>query len=227
MAVSDVMAELKRTIRTEANLVLQDAQFLGFEEAARQLSFYGIKTVPTLLSVDRQAREQVLSAISARLDAQEAVIRAMVMTEAELTQIVGSEDRAGTLRSSDIAPGLAAWAASLLWSAFSTWTNNNSQGFQFKKQAVAVLDARTTDCCLRVHAQIQPLNKPFHLTGTPRFSDYMEWPGFHNWCRTAGVLYLDAYDDGLTADMRTGADRFLVEREQGGRPDRNPADALG
>ncbi len=54
--------------------------------------------------------------------------------------------------------------------------------------AVAVIDNRTTDCCQRVHGQVQPLDQPFVLTGEPRFADRMQWPGFHWRCRTSVVV---------------------------------------
>lgn len=61
----------------------------------------------------------------------------------------------------------------------------------FKKQAIAAIDDRTTDCCLRVHGQVQPLNSPFVLTGKPRFASRMQGPPFHWYCRTATTLYTD------------------------------------
>jgi hypothetical protein len=59
----------------------------------------------------------------------------------------------------------------------------------FMKQAIAAIDDRTTDCCLRVHGQIQPQNEPFRLTGRPRFADRLQGPPFHWRCRTATTLY--------------------------------------
>jgi len=64
---------------------------------------------------------------------------------------------------------------------------------RFQKQAIAAIDHRTTDCCLRVHGQVQPLNSPFVLTGKPRFANRLQGPPFHWRCRTAITLY--------TADM--------------------------
>ena len=57
------------------------------------------------------------------------------------------------------------------------------------KQAVAAISPETTDCCLRVHGQIQPLDRPYQLTGEPRFADEMMYPSFHWNCRTASVAY--------------------------------------
>ncbi len=86
------------------------------------------------------------------------------------------------------------------------WTLANAMaqsGFQraatrsrivFKKQAIAAIDDRTTDCCLRVQGQIQPMNEPFRLTGKPRFADRLQGPPFHWRCRTATTLYTPAME---------------------------------
>lgn len=62
-------------------------------------------------------------------------------------------------------------------------------GIRYQRQAIAAIDRRTTPCCLRVHGQIVDLDQPFHLTGTPRFGDYVMSPPFHYRCRTAISLY--------------------------------------
>lgn len=91
-------------------------------------------------------------------------------------------------------------------------------GIRYQKQAIAVIDERTTDCCLRVHGQVQPLDQPFHLAGTPRFAGRVMNPPFHWRCRTATTLYLpemeargipttamrDAARDEIEARKRTG-----------------------
>jgi hypothetical protein len=63
-----------------------------------------------------------------------------------------------------------------------------------QKQAVAVISERTTECCLRVHGQVQPLEQPYQLDGEPRFADEMMYPSFHWNCRTASVAYMAAWE---------------------------------
>lgn len=80
------------------------------------------------------------------------------------------------------------------------------------KQAVATLDGKTTDTCLRVHGQIQPIDKPFILTGTPRFSDEMQHSPFHWRCRTGIVAHHPDFEDGSvfsTEAMRQAAREAL------------------
>lgn len=78
---------------------------------------------------------------------------------------------------------------------------NQQEEAVFQKQAIATIDARTTDCCLRVHGQIQPLSQPFKLTGTPRFANEIQAPPFHWYCRSTEVLYNPAFEEfGITTE---------------------------
>ena len=227
-AANEVLALLRRDVQIQTIGIYGTAQGMGAEESARQLSLYGIQTPSTdtaAITLSRQSKS-ALEVTLTKLDAQAAAIRALILTDAEDGQILGDDNRAGVLTPGDVAATAAAWAASLVWNSFDSWTRRYQGELVFQKQAIAALDGRTTNCCLEVHAQIQPMDKPFRLTGTPRFADYMDWPGFHGWCRTSGVLYLAGFDDGLTSRMRDSADWFLDERKAGRNPDRNPADAF-
>jgi len=98
----------------------------------------------------------------------------------------------------------------------------------YMKQAVAAIDERTTDCCLRVHGQVQPLDKPFKLDGSPRFSDEVDSPPFHWYCRTAQTLYTEKFEQkGITTEAMTDAARAELDaREQTGkRVPIHPADS--
>lgn len=93
---------------------------------------------------------------------------------------------------------------------------NEQQEATYQKQAIATIDERTTDCCLRVHGQIQPLDEPFHLTGTPRYADEIQDPPFHWYCRTAEALYHESFEEiGIpTSKMQEAADLELEARER-------------
>lgn len=86
---------------------------------------------------------------------------------------------------------------------------------EVQKQAVAVIGQNTTDCCLRVHGQIQPVSEPFELEGTPRFADEMMTPAFHWNCRTSIAMWHPLFErSGLTtANMRSSAQAELRKRE--------------
>jgi len=87
---------------------------------------------------------------------------------------------------------------------------------EVKKQAIAVVQSRTTDCCLRVHGQIVDVDEPFTLTGTPRFADRMQHPSFHWNCRTAVGMYHPSFESGglTTANMRSSAQAELRRRRE-------------
>lgn len=222
-AVTDVLRTLRRNLQADISSSFSDAIELGSEESKKQLGFYDIKVTKSIRLTDET--QTALDAVLTRFDSQSAAIRALVLTDADDMQILGDEDRVGVLSASEITAAAAYWATFLIWNAFDQ-SNTINSGLNFQKQAVAAIDMRTTDCCLRVHGQIQPFNKPFKLTGTPRFADEMDHPGFHWWCRTSEVLYLAEYDDGFTKQMRDSARFFLSERAAGRNPDRNPADAF-
>jgi len=119
-----------------------------------------------------------------------------------------------------------------LWTAGSGLTNAiytaGQGGQQWKKQVIAAIDERTTDCCLRVHGQVQPLNAPFMLTGTPRFADMMQHPPFHWYCRTAEALWIEEFEEQgtTTVAMRAAASAEIEAREKTGtRPEIHPAHA--
>lgn len=58
------------------------------------------------------------------------------------------------------------------------------------KKAIATIDSRTTQTCFRVHGQVQPIDKPFSLTGTPRYANAKMLPPFHDYCRTVIIVEL-------------------------------------
>lgn len=192
----DVMRSLRRDVLRSAASVFDHSLTLGVEEARRQLRFYGVD-VPDYEDISVTDETQTaLDAVMARYDSQAAAIRALLYGEAEDEQLIGDEERTGLLAGGEIIAGLGYWSTWLLWLGFEQFISRfgGGSGLDFKKQAIAAIDQRTTDCCKRVHGQVQPFNKPFRLTGTPRFADRMQFPGFHYWCRTSVVLYLDEFE---------------------------------
>lgn len=84
-----------------------------------------------------------------------------------------------------------------------------------QKQAVAAIGPKTTDCCLQVHGQIQMLEQPYRLTGTPRFAGEMMYPPFHWNCRTSSVAYHPDFERG--SRVTTEAMRAAAREEAKGR----------
>ncbi len=204
LAAADVMAELKRTLRGQLVSLALDAQAQGAEEAARQLSFYDItsaRALPAELSTTATAS---ISTALARVDAQSAAVQALILSGAAIEQIVGTEERAGALRVTDVASYSAEFAAGLVWASFGEWVAQQARLMTFQKQVVAALDNRTTDCCLKAHAQIQPMNKKFQLTGTPRYADELEWAPFHWYAIVSGEMCVTARGNVPIENIRIG-----------------------
>lgn len=224
-AVRDVLRNLRRQLNSDVSAAFTDAAGLGQEEASRQMRFYQTRGRGSIRLTEQT--DNALSAVLSKFDAQSSAITALVLSQADPLQILGDEDRTGVFSVNEVASAAAHWGTYMVWTAFDTQVSQgNSDQAVFKKQAVAALDARTTDCCLRVHGQIRELDEPFDLTGTPRYADQIDWPGFHWYCRTSGVLYQEQFDDGLTEKMRDGSNFFLREREAGRTPDNYPVDAF-
>ena len=224
-AAREVMGQLKSQVNSGFLSLLGDAQVAGADESARQLRFYDVQSGNTsMVSMSLSAELQsAANAVNAKVEAQERAVIALLSVGMNDAQIVGDEERVGVLSAGEIVAAATFWTTAVLWDSFGWWTGQYAGGMGFQKQAVAAIDSKTTDCCLRVHGQVRDFNSPFTLTGTPRFADEVDWPAFHYYCRTSGVLYLSAYDNGLTARMRSLADSFLAERAAGRNPDRNPS----
>jgi hypothetical protein len=223
----DVMASMRASLEADIRREFQDMHNAGQEEAARQLGFYGENVVtPSPVGFSSQV-DSALAACMSKIDVQTNTMRALVLTGADPSQITGDDSRAGVLRASDILVTTAFFAALMFGTGFDAFTTQQVGQTKYKKQVIAGLDNRTTDCCLKAHGQIQPLSKPFELTGEPRFADKLDWTPFHNYCRSSVALYLADYDLGLTDRMRNAAKTILNERADGIWRDRDPADAFG
>lgn len=125
----------------------------------------------------------------------------------------------GTQNASDIEERRNIWQYAIGLAALYLSKVNEREEATFQKQAIATIDENTTDCCLKVHGQIKPLDEPFHLTGTPRFADYLQNPPFHWNCRTSVALYHEAFEEfGIpTEEMVDAANAELTARMKTGK----------
>jgi hypothetical protein len=71
------------------------------------------------------------------------------------------------------------------------------------KQAVPVIDRRTTMTCLHVAGQIRPVDEPFDTLAGP-----FEYPPFHAHCRTISAPYMS----GFSNDVRAAANTEVMKR---------------
>ena len=208
----DVLRNLRRQLLLILAFLLREAIDMGEEEAVRQLDWYGEEARRRSIFLTEQINSAT-NAVMARFDAQDAAIIALILAGLHQSQILGGGTRAGILSAVDVTNAASFWATNLVWDAFDETIGTKRGGREFAKVAVAVLDERTTDCCLKVHGQVVPFREPFHLTGTPRFADHMDWPGFHWYCRTSVAVYEKTFDTGITAKMVRDAALIMNARK--------------
>ena len=220
VALIDVLDELRRSVEAAVREVLNDAAALGADQARRELEIYGVR--PGIAGGAEDALvEGGLAAVMAVLMAQANAIRTMSLTGmADEGQILGDTNRVGLLSPAPVIREAARWVTGVAFLAWSRQVQGpaRASGLVFRRQAVAAIDERTTETCLRVHGQVVPLDGKFKLTGTPRYADELERPPFHWYCRTATVLVLEEHvQDKLTQEMRDAARAELLARQRTGR----------
>lgn len=82
------------------------------------------------------------------------------------------------------------------------------------KQAIAAVGVNTTDCCLRVHGQVKPVDQPFELVGEPRFADQLMTSPFHWNCRTAIAMHHPFFEEAMPTDkLKADAEKELQRRK--------------
>ena len=216
--------EIRRTVgnytRKQVDMAkragLQTVETIQLEASNSGIQREGEEAFLTSSPVWLDTLESNLDVVAARLrlaGADEAAILARLVNEG-----VG-DGRASLWRTTGNAAQLEetrdVWTyATGLIAAYLTTMNQLVPTVEYKKQAIATIDERTTDCCLKVHGQIQPLEKDFKLTGTPRFADKVPEPPFHLYCRTTEVLYNEKFEEfGITTEkMRDAANAELDAR---------------
>lgn len=223
--VREVLAELRAAMMVIAQDTLWESAQQGSRQAQKQIELYGLP-----LGLDGYTPQQELAAWLASVDAQHAAVLGLA-SAGNLSAIVGDDQRVGALSPAPVIRTGARWLAVAGVAAASVATYSAIQKAsaqeEFGKQAIAAIDERTTDCCLRVNGQVVPLSGQFRLTGTPRYADEMESPPFHNYCRTSEALVrmADANDDLSQAMRQAGIDELNARAATGTTKRIHPATA--
>ena len=222
----EVMAFLEADVSSAARAALEMAVALGQATAGKQLGAYGVDAV-----------EPEDPGVSLMHDAWMNLVRdqatrsqALLMGGGDPVLIIGDESRQGIVRPGTVIGEGTRWlamAAALTWAGVVSRSADRAR-VTFLRQAVAAIDEKTTDCCLSVHGQVVGMEERFHLTGTPRFADYMKDPPFHYNCRTSQVLIKEEEkDDELTQAMHEAASLEESRRIKEEPPGVGPVSALG
>ena len=233
-AALDTVREMQYSLRGIGAEAMPQAVELGQTSAQAQLDAYRKAGVEVTAAAETHDNLALLTGWNAAVDGQVAAIQAMILADAEVEMILGDGDRLGMMQSAPVQREGSRWLVYAVTAALMAWLLGRSgeqpllgyritaegpeagqrKKVEFQRQAIAAIDERTTDCCLRVHGQIVDLKQKFKLTGTPRFASKMKDPPFHWYCRTSVALYLDDYDDGYTAQMRESARTEIEAREE-------------
>lgn len=209
----EVMSGLKDSVRTVADTTLTAAVELGWQQAEVEARVWELE--PLMPYIDTMAMTNAWVGI---VEQQERLILATLATGADPALILGSDTTVGLLRPDTVTREGAHWLAVAAGLALIGALQPAMQGTgrAWGKQAIAAIDAVTTECCLRVHGQVVPENKPLHTTGSPAFAEWQNWSPFHWNCRTSvGMVPLDEADDDLTA--------MLLEQSAGEQEKRRDA----
>lgn len=208
IALCEVLQGFRWEMSGVVDGLLVGARALGESQATAEREAWGLE--PTAFSYPpnlKTERDAWLSLV----DAQIAATEASPMPE----YVLGGETQLGILQPAPIVKAGAHWLATVAAGGLLSGViqSTESDGREWYKQAVPCLDERTTDCCLRVAGQAVPMERKFHLTGTPRYADKKKWSPFHDFCRTSCVLVPQQFvDDDLTQRLRDDAQKQILIR---------------
>jgi len=246
-----VVREMLRTFKTRLTVaftqVFEQAAVVGANRAERDIARNDIVENSALLPdpILSQLTQPARDAISAAIDAQINAVYAQLAMGRDPVSIIGDSGRVGLLSPSSllkigkriVAEMVSSARDQRLKAAFSGGfgdigglilpdANMAAKTEVYKRQAIAAIDERTTDCCLRVNGQVVGVDELFRLTGTPRYADKMADPPFHDYCRTSvALVHEDDIDDRMTSDMKKASIAEIKAREDGSRATINPADS--
>lgn len=194
---NDVFPSLRRDVEGTANMLLADAGQEGRDQARAEVSAWGLD----LVGIDIANNSVALDAWMATVDDQTRKAVAAYFLTNDPTMVIGDQTRQGIIRADHVVAAGAQWLASTAASSYSQILDR-SVDIEWGKQAIPVIDERTTDCCLRVAGQTVPFKGEFTLTGEPRFADKQTWSPFHWYCRTSiASVPLDMADDDVTRKL--------------------------
>lgn len=216
--IREVLRILEHELRTIGLEVIDSAAQRGQASARAQLAGYVEDGATVAVAGEGADLSAMINSWMAEYERQQTAALGMLALGTDPAVLVGDATRPGLLQPAPIAKAGANWISTALGAGVANWLIGRARqprsGFVYDKQAIAGLDERTTDCCLRVHGQIVPFDKKFKLVGTPRFADELEWHPFHWYCRTSVAMYHEMFEYGETERMESRAKEELDKRAE-------------
>lgn len=187
--------------------LMEDAAKLGSVAGLQSLDRRKISTIGASTAVSSPIVTPAIVAIKQIADSQVAQTISVAAIGGSVTTVIGDGVNSVGFFSQGILNkqinGFITAVTAL--SQFALWEQFIAQQIAddvYYKQAIAAIDQNTTECCLIVHGQFQPIDSMFELIGSPRFADLIENPPFHWNCRTATALvHASERFDSLTQEM--------------------------
>lgn len=210
---------------TETTQAVKDAIYtagdMGMDLAEQQSALYGLRPPASRHGIIRiRDKDNAVETVSQIVRGQVNYANLQLNIGArDKERLVGSDDQPGQITPYTVIKALGWWLPAIFWLAYDTWVdwaNRDLQNpFNLMKQAVAVLDGKTTETCFGVHGQVVGMREDFILGG--EFPGSAPYPPFHNWCRTTVALILaEDAEDGLTEAMLALAIAVALEKGQKG-----------
>lgn len=223
----EILGELQAAVAGQASQLLDAAITAGYRQAEMTLSAYGLPSAARYSVVNRTALQAIEQQVASQAHTIEALLAAEIINE---QAILGDGTRIGMLSPAPVLREQASWLGWALGDAFAGMVGASlAQGgatSDFYRQAIAAIDHKTTNCCLRVHAQVTTLEGEFRLDGTPRYADRLKDPPFHYYCRTSvALVHVADIEDALTQQMLRAAKAELQAQASSGKKYIHPAHA--
>lgn len=198
---------LRAAVRGAAVVHLASAAGISADHVTRDALIYRESpriSIPDLLKPVGTIEQQV----ALQLDIAEDILE----LGASQDEVFGGENRAGILDPLPVIGSVTFWATRLAVAGYIvSMAATVGKEEEFVRQAVAVIDNKTTETCLNVHGQIVEEKENFKLSGTPQYASEMHDPPFHNGCRTSVAMIAKKYvDPDVTSGMRDEA----IEQEK-------------
>lgn len=185
--IPEIFDSLETEVREATTELVEQAVVLGTESAVSQLGALGVKTSEEIDWAEEYGTGEdytpgrISEVWSKMVVDQREKSLALLDTGGDPIMIIGDDTRQGIVRPSIIVAAGAGWLAAMAALAWTQRTEPYEDKLNLMRQAIAAIDERTTDCCLRVHGQTIKMDGQFKLTGTPRYADKLKAPPFHDY----------------------------------------------